>query len=730
MKRPLFCINLLVLCIAQLPASVDFYSYQRNVKIQLKRIDSMEYYDTTITFTQRKLGPVQLEISKITVTPQGSYLDIVEDAWISGSVTETNLQNITENFIIKGTLPIPHKAAVTGLLTWKGDTCFKSNLMPSKYNFDVIFLDSISLQQALDSKIALLQQHTETTYEATFARVELGERKHIRIRYLLPNTSSGKGHYSIPVLFHSPASKSPRFVEMIVLADNKRLSYTVETPNGDMPITDSATVSVPYASHVTLKYTPQIASSIHLTAFNEGPMKGEYLLLNTEVDDSLLAQLSKPIKTIFVWRWNAPMQFIDYSNQMKTLSSYAYSVINQASAIRSAVKTLQNRGYQCGLVHSVEGDAVAPFQTRSLNDSGTQQIIDYLSQFDEQTLFTRYSKAPDPLPSWVPREVTAESLIEKARSDFLSHVDYSATLLKDFTDYRHIVLVTTGDPKAPYSKNLKDTLTELLDSVTIDMRFALWRGVDIGASVPAGTDQRIRTYLGFRFPMFFPATVELSISNGQNPYLFPLDGVNPGVFAITARAVEQWDTVFNWKGLDSEGAMTARFSAKPFIFRTENDSGLAKVWAKDESHLAEIEEIFPGGTFGIVTKATFLQATRDNISEMVAQGVPFLTDEEIKVRRTGITSLKKKGVLSGISTRYARGVLCITSATPLSHVEFFDLSGKKLGSVSLARFVTGKGSYSIPVATFLFLKTRKIVLVKIVGASFQKVVKLNIGDYR
>jgi hypothetical protein len=112
---------------------------------------------------------------------------------LSGNVSQLDMKNMTENYMIKGTIPVPRKAAVTGLLTWKYETCYKAQLHPSKYNYDVSYLDSITLTKSLDSKVALLQQHSETLYEATFSHVALGERKHVRIRYLLPNTGSGNG---------------------------------------------------------------------------------------------------------------------------------------------------------------------------------------------------------------------------------------------------------------------------------------------------------------------------------------------------------------------------------------------------------------------------------------------------------------------------------------------------------------------------------------------------------
>jgi hypothetical protein len=709
-------------------ADIDFFGYQRSVTPTYNT--QSEEWDTSVTYIQRPLGSVQLEISEISVTPKGSYLDIVEDAWLSGNLTELNMKDMTENYLIKGTIPIPYKAAVTGLLTWKSDTCFKAELQPSRYNFDMSYTDSLTLMRSLDSKVALLQQQSETVYEATFSRVALGERKHVRVRYLLPNTGSGIGVYEIPVLFHSSKSKAPRFIQLTVNANATSLAYNVVTANGEMPIRDIATISIPYQRNFVLKYAGSTSSSMHLTSFSGGPFTGNYALINTEINDSLLGKLSRPIQTVFIWRWNGTQNFIDYSNKMKGLSVAAMRVIEQAGQMKSAMKSLLARGYRCALIHCLEGEAAPLFQSKEINDSSTILAMNYLSNFDEHTLFSKYSNQPDPLPSWVPQEVADESFIDKVRKEFLTTVGLARNLMTDPGCYHHIILPSSGDVAPSFSKDLHDTLAAILDSGTIDMTSAQWRGVNISASLPSGMQRKLVSYMGFNWPMFFPATVQLRVDNGSRPFLFPISGEHSGVFAVSIRMQTPWDTMFNWTGFASNGEKTANFSMRPYLFQTSIDSGLVKIWAKDENHFTDKEEIHPAGTFGIVTKEAFLQATVKNINPDIAMSVPFLNDNEIHAPRTSIANPRKLHPGQEMSVTLARGGITVFSFFPAVKIELFDVRGRRLASVNPSQWATGKNHYFIPIHRILNVKGLKTLFVKISGNSQSKTFKLNLEGLR
>jgi hypothetical protein len=726
--RKRMTVSLALMVMAQsIFGGVNFYSYQRVVDVKEHDLDSTIKYDTTISFQQQYIGPAQLERSDITITPKGAYLDIVEDALISGDVNQLQIDGLMSDFILRGSVPLPPKAAVTGLLTWKGDTCFMAELQPSKYNFDRSFIDSLKLTQMLDSKIALLQQQSESYYELTLSRVNLGERKHVRIRYILPNTGSGAAKYSVPVLFNS-SSGNPRFVNVSILCNATDRSFYVATGSGDVLIKDTASVSIPYQPQISLNYAPKITSSLQLSSFASGPFRGNYALINTQLDDTILAKLSRPIQTVFLWHWNSPQQFVTNVNWMKGLSQYGQAVIDQAKKMKDAIVALKKRGYRCGLIHSIEGQNQAPFQTASLDDSSATRAINYLSKFDEHYMYNTYVNQADPDPNWVPQSGTADAIIEKSQKDFLAMMQTIKRLFKDTVQYRHIVLLTEGDGNSYYNKAFRDTLSQILDSVTVDFGgwWEQWRGVDLTNSAPVNS---LTPYLGFNFPMFFPATVQLQIANGSQPYQFPLDGLHPGTFAVSARTDTEWDTLFSWTGFSSNGAITVKLQTKPTIFRAPMDSGLAKIWARDESHITDREETYPGGTFGILTKATYFQATTKNISPAIAHSIPFLTDDEIHANRTAIIA-KKASAFVKEKIEWRHGILTLTSPAPLTKICLYDLAGRLIATIDPMKFAAGQTRYVIPLHSILRGKGFKLIIVKIVAGAQQKSFKLSLEGLR
>ncbi len=68
------------------------------------------------------LGTTELENSEITVTPKGSYLDIIEDGWLSSDVTKLNLYGLTGDYLMKGSFLFP-EATIVGLETWRASQC-------------------------------------------------------------------------------------------------------------------------------------------------------------------------------------------------------------------------------------------------------------------------------------------------------------------------------------------------------------------------------------------------------------------------------------------------------------------------------------------------------------------------------------------------------------------------------------------------------------------------------
>jgi hypothetical protein len=701
-------------------ASMDFYSYRKYVPWN----DSVELY------AKQWLGYSQLESSEVTVTPKGGYLDIIEDAWISSDLTQLHLDGVTNDYFFQGSLPIPAKAAVTGVQTWKGDTLFRAHLKPASYLSDNRYPDSASVHQALDSRVILFQQNTSSGYELTLSRLSLGERKHVRIRYMLPNTGGGSASYSIPILFNTPNGARPRFVTITVRADSGDLSYNLVTGQGEIQLRDSSSHIVPYQSSFNLLYAPRVSSTMHLTSFNQGAWAGTYLMLNTALTDTIIARLSKPIQTVFVWRWNSENGIVEYDQymQLKGLSAYGYQLVGQARAIRDAAATLARSGNRCALIHSVTGRSDYTYTSPELDDSSQARLDAYLAQFDEQTLYQRYNKTGTPQPTWVPQKAPGVTEIERGRTEFVSALSRAADLLVDTsTSFRHTVVVSAGGVYTSRPKNMRSTVDSIFAGLTVYSDNAQWLGVDVGASVPSMYEQGLQTWAGYYFPSFSPVTVQLKINNQAQPYSFPMSGRSLGTLAVALRTALDWDTTLQWIGFDQNGVVTSSTTESPQVFRTPMDSGLAKVWARDESHVAEKEEVYPGGTFGIVTKATYLQATMADMYFDYTETVPFLADEEIQAPRSPVKRPVSAACRQTVSVKISGAMLCLESSHTLRALRVFDIHGRLVRTIDLRKYGAGSGSFRVPLSAIRPTGASSIFVVTIEGEGIHQSLKLTAG---
>jgi hypothetical protein len=100
---------------------------------------------------------------------------------------------------------------------------------------------------------------------------------------------------------------------------------------------------------------------------------------------------------------------------------------------------------------------------------------------------------------------------------------------------------------------------------------------------------------------------------------------------------------------------------------------MVKLWANDESHLTDKEEIYPAGTFGIVNKAAFLQATIDNKSDDIFTH-DFKTTAEISY--LGVPLIVKGGIMRTKYWVFAR--LGITGQVSINENLTWQIDGKDL----------------------------------------------------
>jgi protein required for attachment to host cells len=690
-----------------LPASalVDFYGYR----------GAIPKNDSITRYTQTLLGYSELETSEISVTPRGTYLDITEDAWISSDVNKLNITGLTEDFLFKGTIPVPKEATVTGLQTWRGAEMYRAVLKKSVYVADASFDDSVTLQQSLDSRIALLQQHSETTFEITLARVPLGDKVHVRIRYLLRPAEGECGSYAIPVLFYTAYGSNPRYQQFTIGADDHYQSYTMSTGSGEILLNDTQTVMVPFMPVLQLKRLSTITSTMTLTEFTSGLYRGNYMMVNTGVTDSIVKRLSKPIATVFIWRWNDPQPMTTFSNQIKTLSGYAQTVIKQARVLRETINALNRLGNSCALLHSVEGKEQYAFASRAVNTATDTSATAYLASMNEMELYEQYKNEPPPPPDWKVTENATTTEIEQSRTAFISTLTKARDLLDNYNgaEFNHIVVITTPSPYGDFRKDLSESVAEILDSITIDVNGAVWEGVEMSSINANGALYR---WNDFRFPVFNPATIQLTVTNAQQPYSFPLKVTDwNNALTFTARTDAAWDTVLQWEGFDAEGVSTRTITEQPTAFRFHADSGLAKLWAGDGDHIAESEAVYPGGTFGILTKSTFLQATTADMAEDVSSTVPFLNDDEIYAPREVAVKNSHSTQSSRLSLRMTSGILYISNPGSFTMLSVFDLQGRLIATIDLQRYRQSGGNCVLPLLRLLKRNGLRMFVIRLSG---------------
>jgi hypothetical protein len=492
-------------------------------------------------------------------------------------------------------------------------------------------------------------------------------------------------------------------------------------------LSDTSTNLIPYQTSIALQQENLNASTMNITEFTSGPYTGHYMLINSGVNDSIITKLSKPISTVFIWRWNKSEDMVVFSNQMKSLSGYAQSIIKQAQDLKNIIIELRKLGNHAGLIHCLEDQSEPMYMSKTLNDHNDSLIFDYLNSFTESNLYDKYvNRSSGSVPTWVPSG-GSNSLLEQSRNDFLSTIKNAKTLLMNGTgsQYQHIILISAGFPKNNITKNYYREVTDVLNSVTVASENASWYGVDLQNTF---SQKGLYQWRGYLFPTFSPVLIQLRINNALQPLSYPLSQNTWGQpFSLSARETALWDSAFVWTGFDGAGVPTVSIEEKPMVYIIHADSGIAKLWADDENHIAEKEDVYPGGTFGILTKATFFQATVDNISDIDQSSIPFLNDDEIHTPRT--KTIKKANADIKSTLKIVKGVLNIETEKDFSILKITDLTGKVILSIDLNRYKTGIHTYSIPLSAILQKYGKKKLLGILIGKTTQ-VLTIDIGGLR
>jgi len=216
---------------------------------QIHEIDSV-----TTQFIMKDLGEIHLKKSNLKIVNMGNYLDVTEEAWITGEVARADYKDNAKKYFFKGTITLPAKSVITGVQTWKYGVMYRGKLKQVEHNFDASTLDSSLLDEFVAGRVILLHKINVNSYELVLSNIDLGENRRVSIRYMLPNRGNGISEYNVPVLFHVKGPGTP---------ENLILSYENKVPSAPLRIfRDSELINLDDETEVVLSYRSSVFFSV------------------------------------------------------------------------------------------------------------------------------------------------------------------------------------------------------------------------------------------------------------------------------------------------------------------------------------------------------------------------------------------------------------------------------------------------------------------------------------
>jgi len=327
-----------LLCAWPARPALDYYTYgiRENHTTILR---NSQYADSSYTsYELSRLGSVSLEASTLSLTSHGSYLSIVETATLTGNI-EDRPRDITYDFLLQGSLPIPPLAALHGLTVYHGDTAYSATLRKQVYSLDDQFLDTTRLQATLNGRVAFLQQLSDRSFEATFSKLSLGEPIRVRLEYDLPFPGAPGAEVHVPVIFN-PSGAPPRQAQISFSEASPGLPVVQWLgPTGRVSLDDKGSLTLDYGSEYRFRRNEDSSTlaTLQMTGFAGGNLNGEYLLFKGGLSDSMMDVLSRPVEAAFLWRWNPPLAFVEFQNGLKTLSAEGRMAVAEAQAMKRII---------------------------------------------------------------------------------------------------------------------------------------------------------------------------------------------------------------------------------------------------------------------------------------------------------------------------------------------------------------------------------------------------------
>jgi len=683
-------------------------------------------------------GNVGLEFSKVKVTVGPLWLDIEEEAELSAAPAYGEGYGIGP-WLISGNFDVPRGTVVTGCLLWNNDTLLMGKLrgradatqkfdslvppLPSAYRYDPLQIDQVG----------------DSTYHLKLYPVADGGTRRIRIRYLVPVTSTAGDVPVLPVLSQALTGTSVPSWSLDVRGAASGLKIFHD--GAWFPLAPPASRNLDFATcgAVHLRWTslaPDGSRAIR-GRIDTGAWQGDYVLFTGRIPDSIGRRLDIRSETVFLWRWIQPGSFFDNYYGGRYLTSYGQEAIDQAQKMVGLAGQLAGTGSKVGLVADQgSGDTSAVvFPLSDSAGSDFRRMNTWLNGID-----VNYLSARIPVPASSGGS-SGNLDIAKNRQSFRADLREAAVLYsRDSGIVRHLVVVTVGPvatggdyQEMPDLSGLPATVSvsssQLIQGIgyqwtcsnsgdcgymvadTPPLR-SQWPGIDLdGVQAVRLGSVNLDSIQGVRLPRIrtrVSANLSMTSSQGslQKDVVIQRGPDGSWTAGINAQAKGIGNQV-TWNFFDDSANVVASWSQTPAWIVANGDSVLPRLWAVSPG---KITPNFVGKTsiapiFGFVDRQYSLLATpadsmgRERQRAYVDSGVPFLSSKDI-FAKVGYGEDRSSGVRSvvqaktGLSVRLLAGVRKVSiefaGLDPLS-IEIRDLRGHKVADWSRQSLV-GKTS--------------------------------------
>lgn len=644
-------------------------------------------------------GTVELASHHLMVNLQNPlYADIEEEAllYVRGDAYTNCNENALE---IAGELTFPKNSAVVGLFLWNGSQILKGKLKPiaEATNAYEAIVDRQTSPPPQPRDPALLTRVSQNNYKLSVYPASLNAYRKVRVRYLVP-VNAVSGTYELrPVLSTGMADG-----QLDIEVKGMEGEVQIKREETSTPLSMPGQIQINWAGDFSL--VPPNAKSNQRFALHSKvaspEWKGDYVLLDLPIPDSLLKKTGIRREVVVMWRWNFPEYYVDADGD---LTDYGKQALDQGDKILAAMETSSQNDPNLwwGLAQQTMPGMRFIFPCGSWSSTNYKNMTTHLKNVRNNV---RKLVPGWPAKPQVSNATEIRKIKENGRADFDSLMRTSVTLFSAADNVvKHIILVTSGPSfkvELPGYTDLQEyslqngiSISGLMsskDSVT----YGDWPGVNVPKVAQAYLSPRtMNSWNGLPTPDMTSYYASLNWGGKNRMYQINSDQR----LRLALHDTNAIGNVISWKSLDRTGKTIAEQKETLLFQGADNDSGLVKLFAATE--LAE-SSVLPsemlGAVYGVVRRDYALVALEeDSIGTALSQlyskeGLPYLSSGEIYMpTRIKDQNADAKNLRILLQGRLLQIYLDSDLGAKARVIEVLDMQGKVMARIDAGSVVGG-----------------------------------------